>query len=533
MSSPKLNSLLTGAFVAIIIAMGLIAIGGSAMAQDGLRLWKPYNLDSMGGGRRINDGVYGSISGVYWSISTPTNGYIGATTKNGKDDTRWVYSGNGFNKVFEQTNSIKIKMMDDDMSLGTRFEVGNRRGHHGWLVTGYGLPGQTHRMSVNNATMAIRDNGNLTLQPFAINHYPSAGGWDGGVELGGYLYVWDRGHNSMYDPTAPANSLHYPFADWQLVDGPGLGSSTVSGVGYLWGVFTHAYQIDGGDDGEGGRTWWASVLAPVPIVFANVDISVSTTHLSTEAMYTYRAHPFTWGSMELLAGGRYWEFDDKFSFFGSGPAGSNGSVIGNNVNYPGGGTGDDGDGDGARLTSYGPLSILSDMTIRARGINRVFGPQVGMKVSRSNARWTFGAEGRAMAGINAQTVTTKGRIASNYGIDGYYSERVGPSGHDADAYVSRWMPIGLQYSNQNFGHKKTQVYFSPVVEMRLCTDWQWTDAVSLFGALDGMWADNIARGVRITDYVVRSDGTIFGIRGNDRNTSVAVYGVEAGVKVRR
>ena len=249
MSSPKLNSLLTGTFVAIIIA-----IGGSVMAQDGLRLWKPYNLDSLGGGRRANDGVYGSVSGVYWSISTPTGGYIGATTANGKEDTRWVYSGNGFNKVFEQTNSIKIKMMDDDTSLGTRFEVGNRRGHHGWLVSGYGLPGQTHRMSVQNASMAIRDNGNLTLQPFSINHYPSDGGWTGGMELGGYLYVWDRGHNSMYDPTAPANSQHYPFADWQAVDVTGvLGgkSGTVSGVGYLWGLFTHSYQLDEDADGVG------------------------------------------------------------------------------------------------------------------------------------------------------------------------------------------------------------------------------------------------------------------------------------------
>jgi len=249
-------------------------------------------------------------------------------------------------------------------------------------------------------------------------------------------------------------------------------------------------------------------------------------------MYTYRAHPYTWGSMELLAGARYWEFDDKFGFFGSGPAGSNGNAIGNNVS-PSGGNGDE-DADTGGTGSYGPLSILSDMTINARGINRVFGPQVGMKLSRTNARWTFGAEGRAMAGINAQTVTTKGRIAANYDIDGSNTSSMwGPAGHTADASTPQWMPIGLQYSNQNFGHKKTQVYFSPVVEFRLSTDWQWTEAISIFGALDAMWADNIARGVRVTDYVVRSDGTIFGIRGNDRNTSVAVYGVEAGVKVRR
>jgi hypothetical protein len=274
---------------------------------------------------------------------------------------------------------------------------------------------------------------------------------------------------------------------------------------------------------------YAAVLAPVPIVFANVDVKVSTTHLSAETMYTYRAHPFTWGSMELLAGARYWEFDDKFGFFGYGPGGPGTGAIGNNVAQDG-----EGDDNGVGFGSPGPLSILSDMTINARGINRVVGPQIGIKLSRSNARWTFGAEGRFMAGINAQTVTTKGRIASNYDIDGHNTSAWWePGGHTTDSGAPSWMPVGLQYSNQNFGHKKTQVYFSPVAEFRLGTDWQWTDAVSLFAAVDAMWADNIARGVRVTDYVVKSDGTIFGIRGNDRNTQVAVFGVEAGVKVRR
>jgi hypothetical protein len=71
------------------------------------------------------------------------------------------------------------------------------------------------------------------------------------------------------------------------------------------------------------------------------------------------------------------------------------------------------------------------------------------------------------------------------------------------------------------------------VEFRLSADWQWTEAVSFFGAADAMFAGNIARGVRVTDYVVHSDGTIFGIRGNDRNASVTVFGVEGGIKVTR
>jgi len=506
MSPPKLNSLLTGVFVAI-----LIAVGGSAMAQDGLRLWKPYSSESFGGGRRSNDGVYGSLSGIYWSFSTPKGGYIGATTVNGEDDTRWVYGGNSFSKVYAQTNSAKINMMGPTTTLGTRFEVGNRRGHHGWLVSGYGLPNQSHQMSVQNISMVIRDEGNLTLQPMNVREGTLSDssqvffGIGSGLEMAEHIFVWDRGHNSLYDPTAPTGSLYYPFANWQHIDG--YTASSVSGIGYLWGYFPHNSSIF--DSATG-------VLAPLPILFANTDIRVSTEHRSAEVMYTYRAHPFSWGAMELLAGARYWDLDDQFTFVGTGP-GATGPGAPNNVN------------------SYGVVSVLADMTINARGENRIVGPQVGIKLSRQNTRWTFGAEGRVMGGINAQTVKTEGYIATNYSpsLNGAFQPSEDKPFHGNDADVPLWVPIGLQYGNTNFGHKQTKTYFSPIVELRLSTDWQWTDAVSFFGAVDGMFAGNIARGVRVTDYVVHSDGTIFGIRGNDRNTSIAVYGVEAGVKVRR
>ena len=526
MSSLKLNSLLTSVFLAMFIAMG-----GSAMAQDGLRLWKPYNPESFGGGRRSNDGVYGSISGIYWSFSTPEGGYIGATTASGSDETRWVYSGYGLGKVYAQTNSVKINMMSPTTTLGTRFEVGNRRGHHGWLVSGYGLPSQTHRMTVHNASMAIRDEGNLTFQPSAFSE-----GFFGGMELARLIFVWDSAHNSLFDPTAPANSRYYPFADWQMVDNLS-GPSTISGIGYLWGYFPHRLSSDG-DIPE-------AVFAPLPIWFANADIITRTTHMSAELMYTYRAHPFTWGSMELLAGARYWDFDDKFGFLGSGPRGTsrnintvdedsntnnannaNNANNNNNNNNTNNATGNNND-------TYGPLSVLADMTVNAKGINRVFGPQVGMKLSRQNARWTFGAEGRFMAGINTQSLTTEGYIATNYDFSASNAETLGPSGHDVDAYTAKWVPVGLQYGNTNFGHKQNKTYFSPILELRLSADWQWTEAVSFFGAFDSMYAGNIARGVRITDYVVHSDGTIFGIRGDNHNTDVIVYGFEVGIKVRR
>ena len=464
MSPTKLNSLLTGAFFAIVI----IALSSSVVAGD-LRFFRPYSPETFGGGRRVNDGVYGSVSGIYWSFSTPKDGYIGATTTRGKDETRWVWD---HERVYVQTNSVKINMMDPTTTLGTRFEIGNRRGHHGWLVSGYGLPGQGHRMNVANASMTVRDEGNLN---YLVQH----------ADLADTLYIWDRTNNT----------------GWRIVDAQNLipnsgAPGVIPGLGYLWGYFDYLGGTDFDGDGVGDGV---GVFAPMPIFFENIAISVHSSHCSGELMYTYRPHPFTWGSLELLAGARYWEFKDTFELRGTNWAGVGGIT-----------------------STTTPWTGLANMLVNAEGNNCVFGPQFGLKLSRHNARWTFGAEGRFTAGINAQTVKTQGSLRPRTTAIPPGGETGGLSG-----------PLGLQNSNYNFGHKETKTYFSPILEGRLSADWQWTNAVSFFGAVNGMFADNIARGVRVTDYVVKSDGTIFGIRGNDRNTHVFVYGVEAGMKIRR
>ena len=459
MSPTKLNSLLTGAFFAIII----IAVSSSVVAGD-LRFFKPYSPETFGGGRRGSDGVYGSVSAIYWSFSTPEDGYIGATTANGADETRWVFD---HGRVYVQTNSVKINMISPTTTLGTRFEVGNRRGHHGWLVSGYGLPGQGHNMNVSNVSMTIRDEGNLN--------------YDIGIDsLARTIYVWDRLTNSPSQQPLVVTEM-FPFA---------------TGLGYLWGYFDYIGGPDVDGDGAQDRV---GLFAPMPIFFENININIHSSHRSGELMYTYRPHPFTWGSMELLAGARYWEFKDSFGFRGTNWAGVTDIA-----------------------SQLEPKTGLAGMLVEAEGNNHVFGPQFGLKLHRHNARWTFGAEGRFTAGINTQTVSTQG----------FLQPRVVPIDVAGDTAGMRG-PIGLQNSNRSFGHKETKTYFSPILEGRLSADWQWTNAVSFFGAVNGMFADNIARGVRITDYVVKSDGTIFGIRGNDRNTHVFVYGVEAGMKIRR
>ena len=505
MSPSKLISLLTGVFVAMVFALG-----SSVMAQDGLRLFKPYNPELFGGGHRSNDGLYSSVSGIYWMISAPRGGYIGATTVNGNEETRRIYDA--YQGAFrDQTNSARINMMGTTDSLGTRFEIGNRRGHNGWLVGGYALPGQSHRMNVQEISMVIRDsdrsfsvsgtsniiydpnnpggglgflwgNNYVVQQTMSYQEQGIAGagqvGWVVDPETNGYIYYTGR-------TEVPGSTI---VNDGQTITTPGAEPIREN---ERWGYIPvgMTFYLPELVDNEGSSNM---VVAPLPVWFENANINVRSEHRSLELLYTYRAHPFTWGSLELLAGARYWDLDDEFGFTGLNtlPA----------------------------IPERGLVSALSNMSVNAEAFNRVIGPQVGMKMSRSNARWTFGTEARVTAGLNFQSVKTEGYI----------------TGH------RDYMPIGLAArSNSNgmnsvyFGHKQHKTYVSPICELRFSADWQWTNAISFFGAVDAMWAGNIARGVRVTDYSVNSDGRIFGLRDNDRNTDIAVYGFEIGIKMHR
>ena len=478
MSPSKLNSLLIGIFYVVIVA-----VGSSVASADSLRLFAPYGPDSFGGGRRGNDGMYSSLSRIYWSIGTPRGGYIGATNIHGKNEGRWVFDGSTGNsgtisvgagvsgQHHRQTNSIGIGTIDATNSLGTRLEVGNRRGHHGWLVGVYGLPGQSRSFSANGVSMAIRDDVNRQIWANTAMIPAAVGGtWTG-------VYFWDTRVNP-----STSNPIHSmtpaELSAW-------ANGTTSINAGYLWGV---TQQVDGDE-----RT---AVFAPLPVVFESVVVSTRAEHQSAEFMYTYRTHPFVWGGMELLTGARYWDFDDRFRFSGLGHTAHVSGAIATNP------------------------TAFSALNVDARAQNRVFGPQFGVKLNRHNARWTFGAEGRLTAGINSQSVRSRG-----------FRE-----------YNPDWTPIGApsmatgvvvgQSNNVSFRHTQNKAYFSPIGEARLTAAWQWTNAVSFFGSLDGMFAGNVARGVRVTDYAV-TDTRFFGIRGDDRNTTVLVYGVGAGVMVNR
>ena len=108
MSFSKTKMFLAGA---LWLAMTLIVVD-TAPAWDG-RLWKPYQPEQFGGQRRSPDGVYGAVEMLWWKLDAPRN----------------------------VSPYMAVTELPSDFQLGTRITLGNRRGHHGWRFTGYGLSG--------------------------------------------------------------------------------------------------------------------------------------------------------------------------------------------------------------------------------------------------------------------------------------------------------------------------------------------------------------------------------------------------------
>ncbi|MDR1268301.1 MAG: BBP7 family outer membrane beta-barrel protein [Planctomycetaceae bacterium] len=493
MSLLKLKSFLTGLLLAIILATT-----SPVSALEGMRLWAPYQPESFGGGRRSNDGFFAEIDAIFWKVDGPKSMPIGYTNPDGSSGTRWAYDGN---TTFLQTNSMNTSNIGVDFTLGTRLEVGNRRGHHGWLFSGYGLSDCGGSYSAENGSIVISDPENLTS--YAI-------------------FAAAIGFNEIWQKDGTFKRIPLSSTDWAyMLDlSDGLPQVPIRNVGYLWAWF----PIHWADPWEEGR------LAPVPLNFARSSVSNSVDIMSLELMYTYRPHPFKWGDMEFLAGARYWDLDDQLTFLGQGYADPyyNVDLFENDDN-----NNNDDDNYGLQGNSnsndVGVATVLADTKIVGQVRNRIIGPQFGVKFQRRNARWTFGAEGRFMAGINNQSQTVSGYLGSNF-VDPTLVPQtsileVQQSG------VLPYIPIGIHHNTQTFHHHRNKTYFSPGFELELSAKWQWTDAVGIKLGFNSTIFDNIGRGAEVIEYKIHENGQLFGLKVS--KTAVITYGVNFGLDIRR
>lgn len=513
---------------AFLVAWVALATPLIASAQESGRFWTPLtDLEKPQEAR----GLYASLEATYWSIASPKKSYIGYMNPDGSGGTREVYTG----KKETQRNSLDTSYLQDTFSLGTRIEIGYQQDHHGWFISGYGLPGQsTSHSSEGAVNMVINDQvQNTTVMGNSVGH-PSAGDvtqatlwWDPNGEYleaqgsgpGARVYrdlgrdgVGAARPNVIYPGSFLTDGLFsgfvgLPYQNYPFVQSYAPVQFTIDRpVGFLWGwvpVKTETisdFHINGaGNPVQVNHQYTALGIAPLPITFDSVTVKNRADNWSFEAMYTYRLHPNRWGGLDFLAGVRYWHLDENFSVTAT----------------------------GERQFQGMPISILDSMSIDSSAANRIVGPQIGLRYSRKVSRYTGVVEGRFFPGVNMLTMRNDGYLASA-------STNPEPLLEGALGQTYLGVPIGLSGGATTFSYRQTKQVFSPGFELRANAHWQFTRQVGLQIGFSGLWVDSIVRGSDVNDYSISPTGQVFGVRDdNASRTGVFVYGLNVGLVCNR
>ncbi|MDR1477865.1 MAG: BBP7 family outer membrane beta-barrel protein [Planctomycetaceae bacterium] len=499
MFSLKRLLLLFALFSFQILFCGLLA------AQESFRPFRPYQPEEFGGARHGDEGFTFDITGIAWTVkgfSCP----IGARDATGKSMVRTVYNGNS---QYTQSNTLNASSMGSGhLQFGTSYELGFNRDHSGFLFRGYSISGL-------GGSFESGDVGMLTSSDVIYS------GKNSGVF--GSMVIDDSKASTLINVESATGLSYASNRIWSTVDGGVVAANRVEYLTPLTGWIPSVAQGTSSSDSDSDSSTTAdlAIWAPLPINFPYVRYSSSIDILSLELMYTYRPYPLKWGTLNLYGGLRYFDVKDSFGFTGISYGNpteiiSTGSTGTSSDDSSSSDTSDDESNDDIDITNL-------TTTIKARVVNQITGPQIGAKIERRAGRWTYGAEGRLLAGFNKQTSTVSGKFASQFidaGVD-----------VEGEGQVAPYKMIAFTNRPQAFYHRSKRDVFSPAFELRLNLRWQWTDYVGFNVGFNSTVIDNIGRGADVIDYRFNPDGSLFNIRKS--NTTLTTYGVNFGVQVRR
>lgn len=477
MSRIHLNRILASVMLVLVFTLETFAV-------QGFRPFAPYARDEFGGGPRRTQGVYGFLEAIYITFE-PTKGIV---IGDDSGTPREAFTGN---ITITQSNTINTSHLDTMKGgIGTKFGIGNIRDHWGWEISGYAIPSMSVSVENANGSMVITDSRDLVAYPAFGTNYT-------------FNRVWKE--NGPFD--------YYPYKTGPL--------DAIQRVGNFWAWFPAQLDIITPPVLEG-------TLAPLPINFEKARVTAKMDHWLVDAVATYRCHPGRIGCLEVFSGVRYMEIDDSLNFFGEG------------LPWMGITENDDGtaDADGNVSTTLdgtvsGVGSILGNSDWKFQAQNHIIAPQIGAKISRTNNRWTFSAEGRFLAGANYQNVKSSGYFGSYYDriaeVD--FGDTTLPGLTERGMYP--WTPVGPLFSTRSFYHNKSNIEFSPGVEVRLNANWQLTNAIGIQFGVNTMFMDRIAKGAYVNNFVV-DKGKFFGLNSKDKyNDDAFLYGFSIGLTLNR
>jgi hypothetical protein len=226
----------------------------------------------------------------------------------------------------------------------------------------------------------------------------------------------------------------------------------------------------------------------LPVNFTSVLVENAIDTWGVEADYLHRFMTcHGGGTVELLLGARYYEFNDNFNVL----------------------TGPD---NGATTVP----SFLGGSFWNTQAANHVVGPQIGLRWFRKEGRWMFNTESRFFAGFNNQNLSQQADIGPNLN-----------PGRNPDGSLPPFQPLTMSHTTAS--HQVYELEWAPAVELRVEGRYQITRALSFHAGWTGMWMDGIARASSIVDYSVPA----MGINLNDNRQSIFVNGLTLGFDVNR
>ncbi len=502
----------------ILASFGLALLFSSvANAQiSQMRLFSPYPDDQFGGGAYMNEGLYGSVGAGLITITNPPTQIVGYDYGRLADTPYAItrITGGGTYTAARMPNQITTAALHSDWTSASQFEVGNRRGHHGWSIKGTIITPQSMHEEGFSGSVNILDPQTVLLDEY--------------VKGAGTYYVWA---DDKFVTMATYEAQHQGRIGhlWALIDLSG-GSTTSQSYNN-----TDQNNNSSSSDSDSDSTY---AFAPIPIIFKEYKLNTKVNTWSVEAMYTYRFHPFRVGSFEFLAGMKYNVFDDKMDFLGHATTRTSASYTDSIVrilnkdatsvtNATGTTTSSNQsvDTDNQTTDSFSGADLgYSSWNFEAN--NQIIGPQIGGRYILSNNRWRIMGESTFFAGFNRQNINGDGFM-------GLLSEADQEGNLSETGNIPTMTPLNTVANR--FAYSEHFNEFTPGVNTKVEAAWYWTQVVSFKVGYDLTYLGNIARSTAVNDYRINPDGSYFGVKGGDagRDTDLFVHGVMFTVQVNK
>ncbi|GHT36319.1 hypothetical protein FACS189427_07700 [Planctomycetales bacterium] len=504
MSLLKSESYWHGVLVALFFAMTVSVMtafvmteSATAFTPEGMRLWKPYQPEQFGGQRRDADGVYGSIDAIHWKVSAL--------------------------KGIPAMETVPTYKLQEFLSFRQYYYLDGEEQYS--FQNQNAIDGNINFLDTINGTPEANE---VNVSGLLVDRIDSKFGLGTRITVGNRQGHWGWQFRGYHLPDISGSESRLSITQASQTEVQSLLLTTLyrntSDIRYLRNALSNTSNV--------------------------IDLELSA---------TYRTHPFRWGSMEFLAGARYWDFEDSLQYEQKGAS----------FFYDSGWSAQS--NEDAELSALYAVYGLKSRTVR----NRIVGPQFGMSVSRRNARWTFGADATFIAGVNNLSYSynefsilaplTVEENADNNNDSNQVTPLyiiTHPSVLSDEVVFDQLLQLdGSTLSGNNFDttdlrrYYKRKTVFSPGIDLQLSAKWQWTDAVGFKLGFNSSIFNHVARSSDIkviTDsysYYNETNTSDTGVvepAGNrtDRTRStvtdigrssntVTAYGISFGIEIRR